>query len=128
MTLIDELDPGVAGAFLHLLDGVWDGRVDPGLLERCRLRVCELVGASPEAGRHPSAPAIAPDGPAVDACLAFTEMWVIDPHAMTDELASAVRVHLDDAAAAAFTIGLATIEAQARADLAWHAVDGADPT
>ncbi len=128
MTLIDELDPDVAGAFLHLLDGVWDGRVDPGLLERCRIRVCELLGAAPEAGRHPSGPIAAPDSPAAAACLAFAEMWVIDPHAMTDELAAEVRTHLDDAAAAAFTIGLATIEAQARADLAWRAVDEAAPT
>lgn len=120
MTLIDELQPGVAAAFVHLLDGVWDGRVDPRLLERCRQRVCELVGAPPEAGRHASGPLPRGDDDCVAACVAFTEMWVIDPHAMTDDLTAAVRSHLSDPEAAAFTIGLATIEAQARAALAWE--------
>jgi hypothetical protein len=117
--MIDELEPGVAAAFTHLLDGVWDGRVDAGLLERCRVRVCELIGAPTDAGRHASEPEHASDTPAVVACLAFTEVWVVDPHAVTDELAAAVRCHLSDAEAAAFTIGLATIEAQARSAVAW---------
>lgn len=117
--MIDELEPGVAAAFTHLVDGVWDGRVDPGLLERCRLRVCELVGAPPAAGRHHSAPAPAADSDTLADLLSFTEMWVVDPHAVTDELAAAVRSHLDDTEAAAFTIALATIEAQARGAVAW---------
>ena len=120
--MIDELEPGVAAAFIHLVDGVWDGRVDPALLERCRRRVCELVGAPADTGRHHRAPAPADDDETVAACLAFTEMWVIDPHAVTDELAAAVRARLDDAEAAAFTIGLATIEAQARSAVAWAAL------
>ena len=124
--MIDELEPGVAAAFTHLVDGVWDGRVDPALLERCRRRVCELVGAPADTGRHHRAPAPADDddddNETVAACLAFTEMWVIDPHAVTDELAAAVRARLDDAEAAAFTIGLATIEAQARSAVAWAAL------
>lgn len=118
--MIDELEPGVAAAWTHLLDGVWDGRVDRGLLERCRVRVCALVGAPPDAGRHRTRPEAASDTDAVVACLAFTEMWVVDPHAVTDELAAAVRSHLSDAEAAAFTIALATIEAQARASIAWE--------
>lgn len=120
MTLTDHLAPNVAAAFAHLLDGVWDGRVDTGLLEACRRRVCELVGAPLDAGRHRTQPAASTDHPATDACLTFTEMWVIDPHAVTDDMAAAVRSHLADAEAAAFTIALATIEAQARATLAWE--------
>jgi len=117
--MTDELTPGVAAAFGDLLDGVWDGRVDPGLLERCRVRVCTLVGAPPESGRHRTEPTAAPDSPAVAACVAFTEMWVIDAHAVSDELAASVREHLSDPEAAAFTIALATMEAQARAAIAW---------
>ena len=117
--MIDELEPAIGTAFIHLVDGVWDGRVDPGLLERCRLRACELLGAPADSGRHASAPPPAPDTAAVAACLAFTEIWVIDPHAMTDAIAAEVRAHLSDAEAAAFTIALATIEAEARAALAW---------
>jgi hypothetical protein len=123
MALTDALAPNVADAFAHLVDGVWDGRVDPEILERCRLRVCELIGAPRDAGRHSSAPGPAPDSDAVAACLEFTELWVIDPHAITDPIAAAVRSHLSDTEAAAFTIGLATIEAQARATLAWSAVE-----
>lgn len=120
--MIDELEPAVAAAFAHLVDGVWDGRVDPGLLERCRIRVCQLVGAPLDAGLHASEPNPAPDSDGVAACLAFTEMWVVDPHAVTDGLASGVRAHLSDAEAAAFTIGLATIEALARSAVAWDVV------
>ena len=80
--------------------------------------MCELVGAPPDAGRHRSAPVPADDSDLVAACLAFAEMWVVDPHAVTDELADGVRTHLSDEEVAAFTIGLATIEAQARAVLA----------
>ncbi|MEQ8841526.1 MAG: hypothetical protein RIB98_11130 [Acidimicrobiales bacterium] len=120
MAFTDQLAPNVAAAFDHLLDGVWDGRVDTGLLESCRQRVCALVGAPDAAGRHRREPVATTDHPATAACLAFTEMWVIDPHAVTDEMAAAVRAHLTDAEAAAFTIALATIEAQARATLAWE--------
>lgn len=118
MTSLADLPAPVAESFATLLDGVWDGRVNPALLERCRLRVCELVGVAPDTGRHPSGPPPADDTDVVRACVAFTEMWVIDPHAVTDAMAAAVRDHLTDAEVAAFTIGLATIEAQARAALA----------
>lgn len=122
VSMIDELEPGVAAAFAHLLDGVWDGRVDPGLLERCRVRVCELIGAPADAGRHASKPEVAGDTDTILACLAFTEMWVVDPHAVSDDLAAGVRSHLSDAEAAAFTIALATIEAQARSAVAWESL------
>ena len=45
MATLADLPPNVAARFGELVDGVWDGRVDPALLERCRRRVCELVGA-----------------------------------------------------------------------------------
>lgn len=118
MPTLADLPPDVAATFADLVDGVWDGRVDPALLEACRRRVCALTGAPADAGRHRTAPEPAEGTAATLACLAFTEMWVIDPHAMTDDLAADVRHHLDDAQVAAFTIGLATIEAQARAALA----------
>lgn len=118
MASLADLPAPVARAFADLVDGVWDGRVDPGLLERCRIRVGELLGVPPETGRHASGPTPAPDSDRVAACIAFVEMWVVDPHSVTDEQAAAVRTHLDDAEVAAFTIGVATIEAQARASLA----------
>ncbi|MEZ5168072.1 MAG: hypothetical protein R2695_16890 [Acidimicrobiales bacterium] len=122
MTALDALTPGLRSAFTELVDQVWDGRVDPTLLERCRQRVCGLVGAPADAGRHQSRPEAAGDSPALAACLAFTELWVVDPHAVDDATAAAVRAHLTDAEVAAFTIGLATIEAQARAAVALDAI------
>lgn len=113
-----DLAPSVGAAFGSLSDAVWDGRVDPGLLERCRSRVCALLGAPVDAGRHPSAPPSSPSSPGVDACVTFTEVWVIDPHQVSDEQAAAVRSHLGDAGSAAFTIALATIEAGVRTELA----------
>jgi hypothetical protein len=118
MPTLADLSPNIASEFEALIDGVWDGRVDPGLLERCRVRMCELVGAPHDAGRHTSEPAPALDGPLVDDLLAFAELWIIDPHAVTDEIAAAVRQHLSDHEVAAFTIGLDTIEAQARLAIA----------
>ncbi|MFT5203538.1 MAG: hypothetical protein ACI9C1_002938 [Candidatus Aldehydirespiratoraceae bacterium] len=118
MPTLADLSPNIAIEFAALIDGVWDGRMDPGLLERCRVRMCELIGAPPDAGRHASTPTPAIDGPLVDDVLAFAELWIIDPHAITDDMAAAVRRHLNDREVAAFTIGLATIEAQARLAIA----------
>lgn len=122
MASLADLPAPVARAFAELVDGVWDGRVDPGLLERCRIRVCDLLDAPAETGRHASRPTPAPDSDRVAACIAFVEMWIVDPHSVTDAQAAAVRAHLDDTEVAAFTIGVATIEAQARASLALERV------
>ncbi|MEM7139475.1 MAG: hypothetical protein AAF548_00480 [Actinomycetota bacterium] len=118
MPTLQDLPANIAAEFGALVDGVWDGRVDPGLLEACRRRVCELLGAPADTGRHRTRPTPATDDPALADLLAFVEMWVIDPHAVTDDQAAAVRTHLDDRQVASFTIGLATIEALARAELA----------
>ena len=123
MTAPAALDPAVTDALDHLVDGIWDGRVDPTLVERCRQRMCTLLGADPATGRHRHAPTDLGDpDDGGRACLVFAEQWVLDPHGVTDEQAAGVRSHLTDAECASFTIALAVLEAQIRTELALAAL------
>ena len=71
MRLAGHLDGTIAESFEALIDGVWDGRVDTDLLERCRRRVCALLGAPEDAGRHRAAPEpVGPPDERAAACLA----------------------------------------------------------
>lgn len=112
-----------------------DGRVDPVLLELCRLRIASLLGCASElrvryeparrAGlgeekiaalpRWPSAPEFSA---AERACLAFAEAFVIDVHSIDDALAAAVTEHLSPAEMVAFTEALAVFDGFARFRLA----------
>ena len=79
--------------------------------------MCTLLGAQPAAARHANSPDI--DGEPDErtrACLAFAEQWTLDPHAMTDEQAAEVTTHLSPTECASFTMALAVMEAQIRAD------------
>lgn len=124
MPHLDALAPEVAGPLGELVDGIWDGRFDPAIVERCRQHLCSAIGAEPLTAHHPKSPTIgsALDDRAFDdrarACAAFTEQWALDPHGVTDELAAAVTDHLSPAECAAFTIALAVLEAQIRAEKA----------
>jgi alkylhydroperoxidase family enzyme len=104
-----------------------DGRVDPVLLELCRLRIASLLGCTSETNvryeparraglgetkvaalsRWPTAPDFTP---AERACLAFAEAFVIDVHSIDDELAAAVSEHLSPPAMVALTEALAVFE------------------
>ncbi len=118
MSELAALDPAVASPLGDLIDGIWDGRVDAALVERCRRRICLMLGADPSTARHRDAPQIGPELDERDhACLAFAEQWMLDPHAVTDALAAGVTDHLAPAECAAFTIALAVIEAQVRAEM-----------
>ena len=52
------------------------------------------------------------------ACVTFTEMYVIDPHAVTDEMCAEVRAHLGDAGATALTLAVALFDATSRSRVA----------
>ena len=118
MPNLDDLPANVANKLDSLIDGIWDGRVDPGLLESCRQRICELLEARNEAGRHHTCPAPTEDHPGLPDFLSFVEMWTFDPHSITDDQAAAVRAHLTDTEVASFSIAIATIEALIRIDTA----------
>ena len=107
------------------------GRMDPVILELCRLRLAQLLGdrlgvdqrtpAAVEAGltdEDVAELAHWPTSGRVDArtraCLAFTELYVIDAHAVTDKVCGELRAELSDGEAVALTMALATFDATSR--------------
>jgi alkylhydroperoxidase family enzyme len=117
-------------------DAVWsDPAGDPVLLELCRLRIAQLLGIDPAAlTRHPAARRAGLDDAEVAelsrwptsarfdarrrAALAFAEQWFLDPSGMRDEDCALLRGALGEPGCAAFTLGLALIEATLRLELA----------
>ena len=130
-----------AAAFRRYRDAVWsDVAADPLLLELCRLRMAQLLGRDATTlPRHPEATtagltddhvrALAgwPSDPRFTerhrAALAFAEQWLLDPHATTDDDCARLRAHLTDAECAAFTMGLAVVEAVLRLEAVLDAVE-----
>jgi alkylhydroperoxidase family enzyme len=130
--------PAVRDRYRDLEAEVWaPGRGDPVLLELCRLRIADLLRddggralrtpAAVAAGlsedvvaelpRWPTSPAF---GAAARAALAFAELFVIDAHAVTDDMCGALRAELGDADATALTIALAVFDAASRARALLH--------
>jgi hypothetical protein len=112
--------PGLQGAHQHLHDRIWDGPISAATLERCRLRMAQLLRSpralgerSPRVGLDDDAVARLSrwyEDPTLDggdrACLAFAELFVIDPHAITDEQAAAVTTAYGDAGLVHLTTAL----------------------
>jgi len=111
---------------------IWDGRVDPALLEVCRVRIAHLHRCESELARHcadigdkrdaiaqwPSSPLFT----AVErALLRFTEQYVIDAQGVTDADAAGVTSVLSGPEIAAFTIAIGTFDATCRFILALDA-------
>jgi alkylhydroperoxidase family enzyme len=110
----------------------WERRlVDPVLLELCRLRVAALLGCDSELEvRYEAATAAGLDESKIAAledwsrdprfsrleraALGFAEMFVRDPHAITDADARAVAVELGDAGMVAFVEALALFDGFSR--------------
>lgn len=137
-TTLDELlslTPA-APALLAYRERVWsDPAGDPLLLELCRLRMAQLLGLDAAAlARHPAALRAGLDDARVAdlprwptsplfaarerAALAFAEQWLLDPGAMRDEECAALRAAIGETGCAAFTMGLALVEATLRLELA----------
>ncbi|MBV8950847.1 MAG: carboxymuconolactone decarboxylase family protein [Actinobacteria bacterium] len=121
---------------------VWSGAVDPVLLELCRLRVATLLGDEPGMGLRTKAAVAAglgedlvdalPNwsvsprfGPSERAALAIAELFVIDAHAVTDEMCAELLAEVGDARATALTMGIALFDATSRARIALTATAGA---
>jgi alkylhydroperoxidase family enzyme len=120
------LRPNLYDAWRDFMAAFWERRaVDPVILELCRLQVARIHGCAAElAIRH--RPAIdaglseaqvaalgrseAPFEPAQRACLRFAEMFVRDPHAITDADAAAVVEHLGEAGLVALAEALALFD------------------
>jgi alkylhydroperoxidase family enzyme len=110
----------------------WEQKlVDPVILELCRLRVAQIHGCEPElrlryrpaldAGLSEEKIAAIADashsplfGESERACLAFAELFAIDPHAIDDEDAARVVAALGDAGTVALVEALALFDGFAR--------------
>jgi hypothetical protein len=112
--------PGLADAHRELHRTVWDGPVPAEVLERCRLRLAQLH-RSTRALQERSAHAPLGDAavgrlsqwyedPSLDdgarVCIAFAELFAIDPHAIGDEHAAAVVDAFGDAGLVHLTTAL----------------------
>jgi alkylhydroperoxidase family enzyme len=136
-TLDDLLELTPAAATLRAYrDAVWsDPAGDPLLLELSRLRIAQLLGLDPAGlARQPAAvqagldeehvvemsrwPTSARFDARQRATLAFAEQWFLDPSGMRDDDCAALRAQLGEPGCAAFTMGLALVEATLRLELA----------
>ncbi len=122
------LRPNLHAAFQDFYAVFWQRRlVPPVILELCRLRVAQLLGCASEqnlryqaaldAGLDEEKVAALPlwgRGDAFDeaerACLALAEMFVQDPHAITDEDADLVLRYLGEEGMVALTEALALFD------------------
>ena len=128
------LRPELAAEHERLLDAIWD-RLDPVLLELCRLRMAKLMGAtvalaerSPRAvaagltedlvDRLPAWPADPAFTDAHRAALAFTEQHVIDHHGTTDEQVAALHAAIGAEGVVVLTTALGVWDGQHRFDAA----------
>jgi len=129
-----ELTPAAASLRAYR-DAVWsDPESDPLLLELCRLRMAQLLGLEPRTlPRNAAAIAAGLDDVLLEdlprwptsprfaarqrAALAFAEQWFLDPSGMTDEGCAALRAQLGEPGCAAFTMGIALVEAMLRLEL-----------
>jgi len=130
------LRPDLAALYGKLLDSLWtDTGFDPLVLELCRLRQASLLGCDAEAARRTSFATDAglPEatvsalsswptdprfGPVERACLAYTEVFVIDPHGVGDDHAATVRDLLGEPGLVALTTALGLFDGLCRLHLA----------
>jgi hypothetical protein len=112
----DALLAAVLGPKPELLTGLTDvhlaarAAVDADILDVCEARIAALLGmdAVEQSGQHTAAQ---------HACLAFTDQFVIDVSAMTDELVAAVADELGADGLVNFVNALLVVEQRLRAQL-----------
>jgi len=142
-TLSGALAPG--GAMARDFNAVWEqlwrqDHVPPRLLELCRLRLAQLLGASAELDaprgieRDPERIAALRSGSyhrsarfdaAEQAVLEFAEIYAQDPGALTDELADGVKRHFGEAGLVCLIEALGFIEGRIRLALMFTALGAA---
>lgn len=101
----------LAAKHQRLLDLAADGRVDGRILALCRGRIATMLGCGTHAAASPPWNDLSPGE---QACLDFTERFVLDPHGIDDDLAARVRDHLGDPGFVAFACALALFDGQCR--------------
>ncbi len=138
-----DLRPELAADHRAVLVGLWDGSVDPIVLELCRLRTATLLGASLAlAERTPQATAagltedkisLLSQWPRHDAftnseraCLGFAEQFVLDVHGITPDQTAAVLDAVGPRGVITLTTALALWELTHRFDNALGANTGSN--
>jgi hypothetical protein len=110
-------EPGLSAALRAYVEGVFAHPALPaGVLELCRARVAQLLGAdvvAPEGAPDPAA------DPVAAACLAFAEQFVLDAQALDDTTVGRVLAAVGEEGYAVLTIGVGLAEGLTRAQLAW---------
>lgn len=106
-----ELRPELRRRYQEFDALFWETQpVSAALLERCRVRIAEILGVDPGPA-HPAAAAALPPTPEAErACLALAQKFVLDPHGVTDADAAAVRAALGDAGLVALVDALALFD------------------
>lgn len=138
-----DLRPELAEDHRAVLVGLWDGSVDPIVLELCRLRMATLLGVSvASTERTPQATAagltedkisLLPQWPRHDAfstseraCLGFAEQFVLDVHGITPDQTAAVVDAVGSRGMITFTTALALWELTHRFDNALESSTGSN--
>ena len=117
-----------------MLDEIWQGSVDPRILEFCRLRTATLLGNT-AAWREPRSEAAIAAGideamveslahwvtddrfdPVTRQCLQLAEQYVIDVHGITDAQVTALSEAIGSEGVVTLTTALATWEISHRFD------------
>jgi alkylhydroperoxidase family enzyme len=127
--------PEYAAALRAVDDALWaQDVVDPIVLELCRLRIAQLLGASEESSRRTPAALAAgldeqmvselqqwPTSDRFDArlrsCLGYAEQVLVDAQGVTDEQAAAVVASVGDAGLLVLSYACGFFETNARARL-----------
>lgn len=127
----EHLSDNVAGTLDALVEEIWQGDMEPVVLELCRLRIAAMLESSEDSAvRHPVAADAGltekkilslPMWPTSElfsdgerAALAFTEKYVTDAHSITDEDCQELNQHYAAEAVVNLTLALATFEAVIR--------------
>ena len=127
----EAMPDNVSAALEQFAAQVWEGDMDPVVLELCRLRVAALLSSATDASQRtpqaveagladkkilslPMWPTSELFDDAERAALAFTEKYVQDPHGITDQDCQELNSHFTPEAAVNLTLALAVFEATIR--------------
>jgi alkylhydroperoxidase family enzyme len=134
---ITELVPDTAKLFNAFYNSFWHlSQIPATTLEVCRLRLAQLHRSELEYSREEQKLPVEKRSEisnwvkstvftdAERACLAFTEVYAMDPQALTDELANNVKAHYSDDGLVAFIEALGMFNGLTRIGQLWQLDEG----
>jgi alkylhydroperoxidase family enzyme len=111
------LRPTAAARLSELEQSLWDGGIDPTIVELVRTRVGQLLGL-PGGPVDPTA-----RSEREQAAIDFAEQYVLDPHGITDQQTAALHRLFSEPELTALTFCVAVYDALARAAIVLGAAD-----